>query len=262
MTLRQAITQWGSVPKNTVLAATGRDAIRAVLAPHDCQNLVIFDREYVQRLFGESEADLPTKVTAANILVNVLAWASKEEKACPAPDFTTDIAKSQPATPKEPQPATAARACTQLDPVTLKPIASFRSVAAANASIGSTGVYKAIAMHTKAGGFYWCVAGEEESFCPAGQERRSQEDAEPRKQETAEPQKQETTEPRKPEAESPQPSAASHQPPTENHPIMHHEPLTVSREPAPALPDATDAELIAEMRRRGWHGEIELKITL
>jgi len=257
MTLKQAITQWGSVPKNTVLAATGRDAIRAVLAPHDCQNLVIFDREYVQRLFGESEADLPTKVTAANILVNVLAWASKEEKACPAPDFTTDIAKSQPATPKEPRPATAARACTQLDPVTLKPIASFRSAAAANASIGGTGVYKAIAMHTKAGGFYWCVAGEEESFCPAGQESRNQGTTESQERGTTEAPK--DPEPpkgeREEESESPQPSA-------ENHPIMHRDPLTVNREPASVLSDVSDADLIAEMRRRGWRGDIELKIKL
>ena len=118
---------------------------------------------------------------------------------------------------------------TQIDPATLKPIETFQSISAASKKTGARNIDRAILKHGKAAGFYWCEAGDEENFKPK-----------------------EITTGRKSVAKSPSPS-------------MNHSPITPGKKSPDAsiiLSSFSDQDLIAEMKRRGWKGNIAITMNV
>lgn len=107
MTFSQAFTQWAVAPRNTVLAAKSRDAVRRVLMKQwgDIE-LEQFSETFARRIFRESREPLELLVKAASILVYVLQWGGDHDH-CRRPKFTYDIASEEYHKAHEQQPAAA-----------------------------------------------------------------------------------------------------------------------------------------------------------
>ena len=107
MTFSQAFTQWAVAPRNTVLAAKSRDAVRRVLMKKwgDIE-LEQFSETFARRIFRESREPLELLVKAASILVYVLQWGGDHDH-CRRPKFTYDIASEEYHKAHEQQPAAA-----------------------------------------------------------------------------------------------------------------------------------------------------------
>ena len=118
MTLSQAFNQWAVVPRNTVLAAKSRDAVRRVLMKQWGDiDLEQFSETFARRIFRESRELLEMQVKAASVLVYVLQWGG-DHGHCRRPKFTYDIASEEYRKAHDPQPA-AAKPMRQSMPPTL-----------------------------------------------------------------------------------------------------------------------------------------------
>lgn len=95
MTISQAFTQWAVAPRNTVLAAKSRDAVRRVLMKQWGDiDLKQFSETFARRIFRESREPLEMQVKAASILVYVLQWGG-DHGHCRRPKFTYEIASEE-----------------------------------------------------------------------------------------------------------------------------------------------------------------------
>lgn len=116
MTLSQAFTQWAVAPRNTVLAAKSRDAVRRVLMKQWGDiDLEQFSETFARRIFRESREPLEMQVKAASILVYVLQWGG-DHGHCRHPKFTYDIASEEYHKAHDPQPAAAQCAAVPQQP--------------------------------------------------------------------------------------------------------------------------------------------------
>jgi len=107
MTFSQAFTQWAVAPRNTVLAAKSRDAVRRVLMKQWGDiDLLQFSETFARRIFRESREPLEMQVKAASILVYVLQWGG-DHGHCKRPTFTYDIASEEYHKAPEQQPSLA-----------------------------------------------------------------------------------------------------------------------------------------------------------
>ena len=115
------------------------------------------------------------------------------------------------------------RSVVQLDPKTLRPIKTWASAHAASKELGIQNIQRAIDRCGLAGGFFWCRPGNEKNFKPAPVRTGN------------------NTKP------APTPSVPATAP-----------------EPArgPLLEDATDEQLLAEIRRRDWKGYVTITKTI
>lgn len=105
MTFSKAFTQWAMAPRNTVLAAKSRDAVRRVLMKQWGDiDLEQFSEAFARRIFRESREPLEMQVKAASILVYVLRWGG-DHGHCKRPTFTYDIASEEYHKAHEQQPA-------------------------------------------------------------------------------------------------------------------------------------------------------------
>lgn len=295
MTLKQAFTMWAFSPKNTVLAARSRDAVQRVLMKkwNDIE-LEQFTESFCRRIFYQSTEPLEMKVKAASILVHILQWGA-DNGHCNPPTFTLSIAseehkravedKSQNTndTPKkkriivptlaeikgdlhmpddnEPivnvKPEALARRkaeqearnetkteedmepkktrgkqpkpVAQLDAKTLQVIKVWPSRSEAERELGACNLDRAIIRKRMAAGFFWCSPEDADSFTPNPKSNLSP----------------------KPEPRlKPKPS-----------PAMKNEPTTVDENAVrnaarKALEVFSDDELLDELDRRGWQGEL------
>lgn len=252
---------WAFSPKNTVLAARSRDAVQRVLMKkwNDIE-LEQFTESFCRRIFYQSTEPLEMKVKAASILVHILQWGA-DNGHCNPPTFTLSIAseehkravedKSQNTndTPKkkriivplltdikteedmEPKKTRGKqpKPVAQLDAKTLQVIKVWPSRSEAERELGACNLDRAIIRKRLAAGFFWCSPEDAEGFAPNPKSNLSPK-AEPRLK--------------------PKPS-----------PAMKNEPTTVDNNAIrnaarKALEVFSDDELLDELDRRGWQGEL------
>ena len=176
----------------------------------------------------------------------------------------------------------AARAVVQLDAETLKPVKVWKSCHAAQAELGIKNVQRAIVRHGISGGFYWCRPGDEEGFKPLEKRGRKKGKNKTKTEKTEKPKK--FTEEEKQlhrkvfnreMTEMTGDRSLAEQ--TREDALPGTRPLSSEVAVAEARRDfeeqiaehvdqvlqkCTDDELIAELRRREWHGTVRITRTI
>lgn len=244
MTLKQAFTMWACAPRNTVLAAKSRDAVQRVLMKkYNDMDLEVFTESFCRRIFSQSSETQEVKVKAASILVYLLQWGG-DNGHCQRPTFTYEIASAmlEPSTeepkveekpkeePKEEETmeeqkrtrGKQPRKVCQLDPDTLQVVATFDSITAGCKAVGVKNLDRSIKKHQRAGGYYWAYPEDVEGFKPTAQL-------------------------------------------TTSRTITKTSPKPKPKVEVPVKNDITqfsDDELIAEMKRRGWKGNVTMTISI
>ena len=280
MTLKQAFTIWAYSPGNTVLAAKSREAVQRVLMKKwNDIGLEQFTEQFCRRIFYQSTESLELKVKAASILVYVLQWGS-DNGPCQRPTFTLAIAreeheraekdKGQPdddsrdplegidfndetkteedmeqkkTRGKQPKPV------AQLDAKTLQVIKVWSSRSEAERELGACNLDRAINRKRMSAGFFWCSPEDAEGFQPNPLSKYAPK-TQPKKQTNAEKQ-QAKVKNNFPTAvatlaPTPKPDDATDVPNDNQRGTAAHEALEVF----------TDDELLEELDRRGWQGEL------
>lgn len=181
----------------------------------------------------------------------------------------------------------AAKAVVQLDAETLQVIKVWPSCFAAQKELGIKNVQRAIVRHGISGGFYWCRPGDEEGFKPMEKRGRKKGKNKTKTEKTEKPKK--FTEEEKElhrkvfghdrgqvpgrscdaRGQSPDREPAKVQSPGIERPQPEtlqeaHENLqqAIAEHVDQVLQKCTDDELIAELRRREWHGTLRITRTI
>ena len=247
MTLKQAFTMWACAPRNTVLAAKSRDAVQRVLMKkYNDMDLEVFTESFCRRIFSQSSETQEVKVKAASILVYLLQWGG-DNGHCQRPTFTYEIASAMPEPSteepkveekpkeeqKEEQPMEEKKKTrgkqpipvAQIDPETLALVKVWPSRCEAERGTGACNIDRAIAKKRMAGGFFWCMPDDAEGFKPNPLSNRAPKSADTPK----------------------------------------HKPSPKPKVEVPVKNDITqfsDQEIIAEMKRRGWKGNVTMTISI
>ena len=255
MTLKQAFTMWACAPRNTALAAKSRDAVQRVLMKkYNDIELEQFTESFVRRIFTQSTETQEVRVKAASILVYVLQWGG-DHGHCQRPTFTYEIgsAKEQAAIAEpEPEPEPTPEPTeqpkeqpkeettmeehkktrgkqpipvAQIDPETLALVKVWPSRCEAERGTGACNIDRAIVKKRMAGGFFWCMPDDAEGFKPNPLSNRAPKSADTPK----------------------------------------HKPSPKPKVEVPVKNDITqfsDQEIIAEMKRRGWKGNVTMTISI
>lgn len=163
----------------------------------------------------------------------------------------------------------AAKAVVQLDPDTLKPVKVWPSCFAAQKELGIKNVQRAIVRHGISGGFYWCRPGDEEGFKPLEKRGRKNGKNKTKTEKTEKPKKftdEEKELHRKVFNRDGQPT------PEQQEQLKEAEVAVaearrdfeeqINEHVESVLQKCTDDELIAELRRREWHGTLRITRTI
>lgn len=169
------------------------------------------------------------------------------------------------------------KAVVQLDAETLKPVKVWPSCFAAQKELGINNVQRAIVRHGISGGFYWCRPGDEEGFKPLEKRGRKKGKNKTKTEITEKPKKfteeekelhrkvfdearggdargqspdREPVKVQSPGIERPQPETLQ-----EAHENLQQ---AIAEHVDQVLQKCTDDELIAELRRREWHGTLRI----
>lgn len=145
-------------------------------------------------------------------------------------------------TMKENKVSNLAKKVVQIDPETMKPIKTWDSISLAQHECNARNIGRAIANRSAAGGYFWCFAGDEGDFSTDKKARKYV----PRKKKvTARRERKEIVASSTTETASPA-----------NLPVPIEKTFDVTQ--------LSDDELIAEIRRRGWKGDLDVvkRITL
>lgn len=258
MTLKQAFTMWSMAPRNIALAKNCRDAVNKILMrKYNDIELEQITETFARRVFSQSNESKEMKVKAASILVYVLSWGG-DHGYCQRPTFTYEVAASTPdVKPEEPmckvKPEALAkrkeelakrentdimekeekkevvkpREVVQLDPNTLRVLRTFPSANAAETALGCSNIRRAIDRNSMSGGYYWTYPGYETNFKPAKKRGAGR--------------------PSRPK----------------NISVSQKKPAVVNSEVAkPSIQSFSDEAIIAEIKRRGWKGNITMTVTI
>ena len=282
MTLKQAFTMWACAPRNTVLAAKSRDAVQRVLMKkYNDMDLEVFTESFCRRIFSQSSERQEVKVKAASILVYLLQWGG-DNGHCQRPTFTYEIAASTPEVESEPPTVTlkpevlAKRQAelaereeqkeeqpmeekkktrgkqpipvAQIDPETLALVKVWPSRCEAERGTGACNIDRAIAKKRMAGGYFWCMPDDAEGFKPNPLSNRAPKSADKPK---AKPKPSPSTGNANHRGQSPCTSQAAHTGDSPHDSRAAHD-ITVF----------TDQEIIDEIKRRGWQGNITMTINI
>lgn len=273
MTLRQAFTQWAAAPRNTVLAAKSRDAVQRVLMKRWGDiDLKDISETFARRILRESNKTLELQVKAVSILVHVLSWGG-DHGYCQRPAFTYEIASeewkarqqegnnekeqqedkdsSNPETKQQPeqmeekkQSVLQPRPVVQIAPDTLQVVKEWPSVNNAQYELGISNICRAVKTHSQAGGFYWCNPGEQDGFEPMKKKSAGGRPANP-----------------KPKKQSKGLAEQFHEECRRFEEAKEQNALRLATTSDP-LSRYSDDELIAEMKRRGWKGNIQMTVAV
>ena len=287
MTLKQAFTIWAYSPGNTVLAAKSREAVQRVLMKKwNDIGLEQFTEQFCRRIFYQSTESLELKVKAASILVYVLQWGS-DNGHCQRPTFTLAIAREEHerAEKDKAQPdddsrdplegidfndetkteedmeqkktrGKQARKICQIDAETLQVIKTYDSCSEGCRAAGVKNIDRAIKRLQLAGGYYWQYPEDVATFADRLAAKRA---AKPQSK-TAKPKPKVESDAEKQQANvknnfptavatlapTPKPDDATDVPNDNQRGTAAHEALEVF----------TDDELLEELDRRGWQGEL------
>lgn len=145
------------------------------------------------------------------------------------------------------------KACVQIDMQTLKPIKTWRSIFEAQKELGVRNISRAIDRRGVAGGYYWCNAGEEADFKP-NKASAVQVVAEAKKKEKKPVTKKKSV------SEVNVPNITTAPPQYKPYAILPNG-CVVMQERA-GISTFSNDELIAEMKRRGWKGQITMTVNI
>ena len=287
MTLKQAFTIWAYSPGNTVLAAKSREAVQPVLMKKwNDIGLEQFTEQFCRRIFYQSTESLELKVKAASILVYVLQWGS-DNGHCQRPTFTLSIAREEHerAEKDKAQPdddsrdplegidfndetkteedmeqkktrGKQARKICQIDAETLQVIKTYDSCSEGCRAAGVKNIDRSIKRLQLAGGYYWQYPEDVATFADRLAAKRA---AKPQSK-TAKPKPKVESDAEKQQANvknnfstavatlapTPKPDDAPNVTNDNQRGTAAHEALEVF----------TDDELLEELDRRGWQGEL------
>ena len=287
MTLKQAFTIWAYSPGNTVLAAKSREAVQRVLMKKwNDIGLEQFTEQFCRRIFYQSTESLELKVKAASILVYVLQWGS-DNGHCQRPTFTLAIAREEHerAEKDKAQPdddsrdplegidfndetkteedmeqkktrGKQARKICQIDAETLQVIKTYDSCSEGCRAAGVKNIDRSIKRLQLAGGYYWQYPEDVATFADRLAAKRA---AKPQSK-TAKPKPKVESDAEKQQAKVKNnfPTAVATLAPTpkpDDAPNVTNDNQrgTAAHE---ALEVFTDDELLEELDRRGWQGEL------
>ena len=297
MTLKEAYEQWGKLKERQTLYIKTRNAFMQVWKKLDfsipCKEVTLAVLREALAKRGPVYAE--DKARAASVMVHVLTFAHQEQpQECPMPRFDygallkdaeterkvlkierklpenvqklpkveqklpdMEQRKQTRVTPKIPYQGErdtlgrsknrAKRKVAQIDPSTLKIVRVWESMGAAEHVLGIKNISRAIDKKRLAGGFYWCDEKDAATFEP-------REDMRGRKSGTAG-----------------EPAGAATEPlPTEQMASKDDEDVANAPEAEDianamergieTLSEFTDKELIDEVQRRGWKGDVTLKV--
>lgn len=206
MTIKQVFEEWAKQPISKKLAGIYRPAFTSVfLKTYGDTDIKEVDSDFIVKVLAESDQPTKSKVRASSTMVTLKLYAgnchycehmeldfediSKSAhgnlKPEPEPEATPQQQQANPkpkATPKAaPKPhkakpkkvkATSKRkindpkAVVQLDPVTYQPIKTFANAAVAGKAVGSTNVLRAVKGHTISAGYFWAYEAGVKDFKP------------------------------------------------------------------------------------------------
>lgn len=198
MTLKEAFNEWAKQPTFSKLAGNYRQDFMSLFADHLTTPVSVFsDRAVIIELikngiykdnsmvlarglsalrqvmtlantngecelpdFGYIRAAIKTTTTATHIQGYVGAKIEKK-----ATDNLTVTKKK--AAPKKKRHNTKPHKVVQLDPHTYEPLKTFENAAKAGREVGSKNVLRAIQRRTMCGGYFWVLPGGEKDFKPS-----------------------------------------------------------------------------------------------
>lgn len=286
MTTKELFEEWAKQPIFTKLAGTYRQDFMCVFGkPFADRDVMTIDKKAVIAMLKLSDQPQAVNVRAVSALNQVLVYGATRGF-CNKPDWDNSILSEAAAAPKDgikahigevlppeakPKPAkkkkaakrpkkqsrhaTSPRRVCQIDPKTLKVIQIFASAADGGRACGSNNVLRAIERGHLCGGFYWCFPEQADTFKPneasIPDNGRSAKRGSTRKQRTKQPPR-EVIE----AAEEELDAAIEEQ-------ERKMEALRAEREAKAdwlkQLQLYDDVDLIDEMRRRGWEGNVTFK---
>lgn len=143
---------------------------------------------------------------------------------------------------KENKVSNLAKKVVQIDPETMKPIKTWDSISLAQRECNVRNIGRAIASRSAAGGYFWCFAGDEGDF---NTDKKARKYVPRKKNVTARRERKEIVVSSTTETASPA-----------NLPVPIEKTFDVT--------ELSDEELIDEIRRRGWKGDLDVvkRITL
>ena len=291
MKLDDAYNAWGNMSENRELALKTKKIFRNIWwliptnKPCNYYTLEVLGRALVQANGAHSD-----KVSAASVMCHVLNYAHHvDPEGNNKPSFTfSDIVNYTGeeekndagigSSEREQTRRDNGKAVVQLDPDTLKPVKVWPSCFAAQKELGIKNVQRAIGRHGISGGFYWCRPGDEEGFKPL-EKRGSKKGCKNTKAKS-------TTHRLTPITEEPKPltkeqkelhrkvfDGPERQPTPEQQEQLKEAEVAVAEARRDfeeqiaehvyqVLQKCTDDELIAELRRREWHGTVRITRTI
>lgn len=286
MNLRQAYDGWALQEQNRTLYMKTRDAFRRAwftLPTNKPCSWYIADR--LALALAETKVIESDKVKAASVMIHVLTWANfAEPKRNPKPTFqiqdvtrlihlpadelekererivketdalpmredednvsdsSTDVSDSKEnvsdltpekpmsETKKKPNHATECKAVYQIEPNSMQVINRFDSISQAQRETKAKNITRAIQKRSMAGGYYWCMEVDKDAFQPAERKKTGQ---------------------RPPKAKPELIGAATIEPAPQKNDVARQ-----------ALAVFSDDELLEELDRRGWKGELQKRLVV
>lgn len=197
---------------------------------------------FKNRLMKKTQAEVVLRAEESKAVAEVVSEVvaiedSKKQVTC---DNFQNINIKTEETMKENKVSNLAKKVVQIDPETMKPIQTWDSISLAQRECNARNIGRAIASRSAAGGYFWCFAGDEGDFNTDKKARKYV----PRKKKVQKPRRE-----RKENVAKPANETAGTESPM-NLPVVIEKTFDVT--------ELSDEELIDEIRRRGWKGDLDV----
>lgn len=197
---------------------------------------------FKNRLLKKTQAEVVLRAEESKAVAEVVSEVvtieySKKQVTC---DNFQNINIKTEETMKENKVSSLAKKVVQIDPETMKPIQTWDSISLAQRECNTRNIGRAIASRSASGGYFWCFAGDEGDFNTDKKARKYK----PRKKNVQKPRRERKESVAKPANES----AGTESP--MNLPVVIEKTFDVT--------ELSDEELIDEIRRRGWKGDLDV----
>jgi hypothetical protein len=296
MTLKQAFTIWSNMSNNIVLAAKSHAAVQRVLMKKWSDiELEQITTTFARKVFTQSSEVQEMKTKAASILVHILNWGAenghckcptfdytianddepKKTEPIPVPKAEEPIVKVRPGAPAKRKAELAAREepkkditmeqdkttkrgrtprpFAQIDPQTFEVVKVWPTMKEAERALGACNIDRAARLLRKSAGFYWSDAADAATF-----EKRMDAKTRGFKPVQQKPEKKGLVDKFNEEQQMFEQMKKEKKVVVEQKPAVAPKPeeQQINTAARDALEVFTDDELLAELDRRGWQGEI------